>query len=124
MRVMILARSNPETEPSPREPAGSQAIGRYTDELVRAGVLLGADTFEPSSRAVRVRFAGSDRTVVSGPTTASVEPVTAYWLWQVRSLDEAVEWVKRAPMGDGTELEVREVLEPNGPTGTPIASNH
>jgi hypothetical protein len=124
MRVMVLARSTSGTEVAGRDPAGSEAMGRFTEELVQAGVLLGADALQPSSKGARVRFEGGRRTVIDGPFTAAGEPVAGYWIWQVRSLDEAIEWARRAPLGEGSELEVREVLEPDDRPGPPVTTNH
>lgn len=111
MRVIVLAKSTPETENADRDPAGWEAMGRFTEELVEAGVLLAADGLEPSSKGVRVRFDGGTRTVIDGPFTEAKELVAGFWIWQVRSLDEAIEWLKRAPFGDGSELEIRPIFE-------------
>jgi hypothetical protein len=109
MRVMVLAKSTPETENIEHGDHGFEAMARFTEELVRAGVLLGADALQPSSRGARVRFEGPRRTVIDGPFTEAKELVAGYWLWQVRSLDEAIEWLKRAPFEDGAELEIRPI---------------
>ena len=113
MRVMLLAKSSPESEivePS-ADPAGFEAMARYSDELVAAGVLLAADRLHPSSKGARVRFDGSSRTVTDGPFSEAKELVAGYWIWQVRSLDEAIEWLKRAPFDGGVEIEIRQVYE-------------
>ena len=112
MRVMVLAKSSPEDESRPggHDPEGMEAIGRFTEELVAAGVLLGADRLHPTSKAAKVRFDGGSRTVIDGPFTEAKEFIAGYWLWQVRSLDEAIEWLKRAPFTGG-EFEVRQVYE-------------
>ena len=122
MRVMVLAKSTPATENSAHDLVGLEAMGQFTDELVRAGILLGADALQPSSRGARVRFEGSRRTVFEGPFTEARELVAGYWLWQVRSLDEAIEWIKRAPFAEGSELEIREVLEPHDLAGVPATT--
>ncbi|MGH3567300.1 MAG: YciI family protein [Pseudonocardia sp.] len=87
------------------------AMGRYNEELVKAGVMLAGDGLHPSSKGVRVRFSGEQRTVIDGPFTEAKELIAGYWLWQVRSLDEAIEWVKRAPFDGGSEIEIRQVFE-------------
>jgi hypothetical protein len=89
------------------------AMSRYNDELIRAGVMLAGDGLTPSSRGKRVRFDGSSRTVIDGPFTESKELVAGYWIWQVRDIDEAVEWIKRAPFDGGTVIELRPVAEPD-----------
>ncbi len=114
MRVMILAKSTPESENATPRMEGFEAMARFTEELVAAGVLLASDRLEPSSNGARVRFDGSSRSVVDGPFTEAKELVAGYWLWQVRSLDEAIEWLKRAPF-DGGEFEVRPVFEAEMP---------
>ena len=117
MRVMVLAKSSPEAEsmqPSAEEMGdhgdGMAAIGRFTEDLVAAGVLLGSGRLQPSAKGARVRFEGSARTVIDGPFTEAKELIGGYWIWQVRSLDEAIEWLKRAPF-DGGEFEIRQVYE-------------
>jgi len=114
MRVMILAKSTPESENATPRMEGFEAMARFTEELVAAGVLLASDRLEPSSNGARVRFDGTSRSVVDGPFTEAKELVAGYWLWQVRSLDEAIEWLKRAPF-DGGEFEVRPVFEAEMP---------
>jgi hypothetical protein len=110
MRVMVLAKSTPETENAPASQEGWEAMARYHEELTKAGVLLAGDRLQPSSKGARVRFDGSRRSVVDGPFTEAKELVAGFWLWQVRSLDEAIEWLKRAPF-DGGEFEIREVFD-------------
>lgn len=114
MRVMILVKATPETEagtlPSEAEFA---EMGRFNTELVKAGVLLDGDGLAPSSRGARVRFRGDTRDVVAGPFPDPMSLVAGFWLWQVRSLDEAIEWVRRCPNPTGTvgEIEIRPVYE-------------
>jgi hypothetical protein len=86
-------------------------MGKFNEELVKAGVMLAGDGLHPSSRGKRVRFSGSDRTVIDGPFAETKELLAGYWLWQVKSIDEAVEWLKRAPFDGGTEVEIRPVFE-------------
>jgi hypothetical protein len=86
-------------------------MGNYNEELVKAGVMLAGEGLHPTSKAARVRFSGSERTVIDGPFTESKELLAGYWLWQVRDMDEAIEWIKRAPFDGGTEIELRPVFE-------------
>jgi hypothetical protein len=111
MRVIIFAKSSPETETAPPPQGDWEAMGRFQQELVDAGVLLASDRLQPSSKGARVRFEGTKRTVIDGPFTEAKELVGGFWIWQVRSLDEAIEWLKRAPFGEGQELEVRPIAE-------------
>jgi hypothetical protein len=87
------------------------AMGRYNEELVKAGVMLAGDGLQPSSKGARVRFEGGKRTVVDGPFAEAKELVAGYWIWQCRSKDEAIEWLKRAPFEGGAEIEIRQVFE-------------
>ena len=111
MRVMILAKTTPEGENAPPSQDGWEPMARFSDELVKAGVLLASDRLQPSSNGARIRFEGTKRTVIDGPFTEAKELVAGFWIWQVRSLDEAIEWLKRAPFGDGQELEVRPIFD-------------
>jgi hypothetical protein len=86
-------------------------MGKYNEQLVKAGVMLAGDGLHPTSKAKRVKFSGEKRTVIDGPFTETKELIAGYWLWQVRSMDEAVEWLKRAPFDGGTEIEIRPVFE-------------
>jgi hypothetical protein len=86
-------------------------MGKFNEELVKAGVMLAGEGLHPTSKAKRVRFSGAKRTVIDGPFTETKELVAGYWLWQVKSIDEAVEWLKRAPFHGGTEVEIRPVFE-------------
>jgi hypothetical protein len=87
------------------------AMGNYNEELVKAGILLAGEGLHPSSKGVRVRFSGSERTVIDGPFAETKELLAGYWLWQVKSMDEAIEWLKRAPFDGGAEIEIRPVFE-------------
>ncbi len=112
MRVMVLVKGSPESEagqmPSTEVLA---AMNKYNEELVKAGVMLAGEGLAPSSRGKRVEFNGpTERRVVDGPFTETKELIAGYWLWQVKSMDEAVEWLKRAPFEEGT-LEIRQVFE-------------
>jgi hypothetical protein len=112
MRVMVLvpADENSEKGEMPDETLLTE-MGNFNEELVKAGVMLAGEGLHPSSKAARVRFDGDNRTVIDGPFTESKELIAGYWLWQVRDMDEAIEWIKRAPFGGGTEIELRPVFE-------------
>jgi hypothetical protein len=112
MRFMILVKATAETEAGvlPSHDV-LEAMGKFNDEMIKAGVMLAGDGLHPSSRGARVRFNGSSRQVTDGPFAETKELLAGFWLIQVRSLDEAIEWVKRAPMDGGTELEIRQVFE-------------
>ena len=86
-------------------------MARFNEELVKAGVMLAGDGLQPSSKGARVRFEGNKRTVVDGPFTETKELVAGYWIWQCKSKQEAIEWLKRAPFDGGAEVEVRQVFE-------------
>ena len=112
MRVMVIVKANKESEAGklPDE-KGLTAMSKFNEELVKAGVLLGMDGLRPSSSGRRVRFSGGKKTVVDGPFAETKELIAGYWIWQVRSIEEAVEWLKRAPFEE-TEVEIRPVFEP------------
>ena len=112
MRFMILVKATAETEAGVL-PSHEllEAMGKFNDEMIKAGVMLAGDGLHPSSRGARVRFDGSKRQVIDGPFAQTKELLAGFWLIQVRSLDEAIEWVKRAPMDGGTELEIRRIFE-------------
>jgi hypothetical protein len=86
-------------------------MGKYNEELVKAGVMLAGDGLHPSSKGVRVKFSGQNRTVIDGPFTETKELIAGFWLWQVRSMEEAIEWLKRGPFDGGVEVEIRPVFE-------------
>jgi hypothetical protein len=108
---MVLVKANPESEAGqlPND-AEFREMGAYNEQLAKAGVLLAADGLHPSSRGKRVRFSGGDSTVLDGPFAETKELVAGYWIWQVSSIDEAVEWLRRAPFQTG-EVEIRPVFE-------------
>ena len=89
------------------------AMGKYNEELVKAGIMLAGEGLHPSSKGARVRFSGTKRTVIDGPFAETKELIAGFWIWQVRSLDEAIEWVKRCPnpMNGESEIEIRQVFE-------------
>jgi hypothetical protein len=115
MRVMVLVKATPESEAGemPSERLLSEMLA-FNEELVKAGVMLAGDGLKPSSEGIRVEFSGSDRKVVNGPFAETKELLAGYWLLQVKSMDEAIEWVKRIPNPDpGTDgvIEIRPVFE-------------
>jgi hypothetical protein len=112
MRVMVLVKASKQSEAGqmPSEQL-LREMGNFNEELVKAGIMLAGDGLHPSSKGKRVRFSGTKRTVVDGPFAETKELVAGYWLWQVKSIDEAVEWLKRAPFEDGDEVEIRPVFE-------------
>ncbi|MBI5547434.1 MAG: YciI family protein [Deltaproteobacteria bacterium] len=126
MRVMVLVKATRNSEAGilpgdPRAPAGFdkllEQMGQFNEELVKAGVMLAADGLHPSSRGKRVRFTGTGgkKTVVDGPFAETGELVAGYWVWQVKSMEEAVEWVRRCPdpmPGEESEIEIRPIYEP------------
>lgn len=114
MRVMVFVPASKESEAG--QMPSQELIGqmmKYNEELVKAGVMLAGDGLAPTSKAKRVRFSGSQRTIVDGPFAESKELVAGYWIWQVRSMDEAVEWLKRAPFDGGVEVTIRPIFDPN-----------
>ncbi|HEX9401945.1 MAG TPA: YciI family protein [Anaeromyxobacter sp.] len=114
MRVMVLVKANKDTEAGvPPDEKILTEMGKFNEELVKAGVMLAGEGLHPSSKGARVRFSGRKRTVVDGPFTEAKELIAGFWLWQVRSLDEAIEWVKRCPnpTGEDSEVEIRQVWE-------------
>jgi len=112
MRVMVVVKANEESEAGamPSEQILAE-MGTYNEELAKSGVMLAGDGLHPSSRGKRVRFSGDQKTVSDGPFAETKELIAGYWIWQVRSMDEAVEWLKRAPFDGGTEVEIRPVFE-------------
>lgn len=112
MRFMVLVKADERTEAGELPSTELlEAMGKYNEELVKAGVMLAGEGLHPSSKGVRVRFDEGKQTVIDGPFTESKELVAGYWLWQTRSLEEAIEWLKRAPFDGGAELEIRQVFE-------------
>ena len=112
MRVMVIVKASKESEAGqmPSEKLLTD-MGKYNEELVKAGVMLAGDGLHPSSRGKRVRFSGTQRTVVDGPFAETKELIAGYWLWKVKSMEDAVQWLKRAPFDGGTELEIRPLFE-------------
>ncbi len=112
MRVMVIVKASEESEAGimPSTELLTQ-MGQYNEELVKAGIMLAGDGLAASSQGKRVRFEGKQRTVIDGPFAETKELIAGFWIWQVRSMDEAVEWLKRAPFDGGTEVEIRKVFE-------------
>ena len=114
MRVMVIVKATKDSEAGimPTKEL-FQAMGKYNEELVKAGIMLAGDGLTPSSKGKRVRFSGSKRTVIDGPFAETKELIAGYWIWQVRSMEEAVEWVKRCPnpMPGDSDLEIRPFFE-------------
>jgi hypothetical protein len=113
MRFMVIVKANQDTEAGvmPSEQVLA-AMGKYNEELVKAGVMLAGEGLHPSSKGVRVGFgANGKRSVVDGPFAETKELIAGFWLWQVRSREEAIEWIKRAPFEEGDVIEIRQVFE-------------
>jgi hypothetical protein len=113
MKFMILVKASKESEAGvlPSRELLTE-MGKFNEELVKAGVMLAADGLHASSKGKRVRFSGGTTTVIDGPFAETKELIAGYWLWQVKSLDEAVEWLKRSPFDGGAEVEIRQIFEP------------
>lgn len=114
MRVMVIVKATKDSEAGvmPSKELLT-AMGNYNEELVKAGIMLAGEGLQPSSKGKRVRFSGSKRTVIDGPFAETKELIAGYWIWQVRSMDEALEWLKRCPnpMPGESEIEIRPVFE-------------
>ena len=114
MRFMVIVKASKDSEAGvmPNQKLLAE-MGKFNEELVKAGIMLAAEGLQPTSKGARVRFSGSKRTVIDGPFTESKELIAGFWLWEVKSLDEAIEWVKRCPNphpGE-SEIEIRQVFE-------------
>ena len=114
MRVMVMVKATEDSEAGvmPSEELLTE-MGKFNEELTKAGVMLAGDGLHPSSKGARVRFSGTDRKVVDGPFAETKELVAGYWLWEVKSMDEAIEWAKRCPnpMQEDSDLEIRPLFE-------------
>jgi hypothetical protein len=114
MRVMVLLKANKDTEagvmPSQKL---LEDMGKYNEELVKAGIMLAGEGLHPTSKGKRVKFSGAKRSVVDGPFAETKEVIAGFWMWKVKSMDEAVEWIKRCPnpTGEEAEIEIRQVFE-------------
>ena len=112
MRVMVVVKASQESEAGQRpDEKLLTAMGKFNEELVKAGIMLAGEGLHPSSKGKRVKFSGRQRTVTDGPFAETKELIAGFWLWQVKSMDEAIAWLKRAPFDGGTEVELRPVFE-------------
>ncbi len=112
MRVMVMVKASKESEAGVMPDAKMLTeMGKFNEQLLKAGVLLAMEGLQASSKGRRVRFEGSKRTIIDGPFAEAKELVAGFWLWQVRSMEEAVEWLKKAPFDGGAEVEIRQVFE-------------
>lgn len=112
MRFMVIVKANKDSEAGVLPDVKMLApMGKFNDELAKAGVMLAAEGLQASSKGARVKFSGKQRIVRDGPFAETKELIAGFWLWQVRSKEEAIEWLKRAPFEDGYEVEIRQVFE-------------
>ena len=115
MRFMVIVKATPESEKEGAlpDPQLMAEMSKFNEELIKAGIVLAMDGLQPSSKGARVKFSGTSRTVTDGPFTETKELIAGFWIWQVKSLDEAIEWVKRCPNphADDCEIEIRQVFE-------------
>jgi hypothetical protein len=122
MRFMVIVKASKESEAGvlPSRELLTE-MGKFNEELVKAGVMLAGEGLHSSSKGKRVKFSGKNRTVIDGPFAETKELIAGFWLWQCKSMEEAIEWLKRAPFDGGTEIEIRRVFEPEdfGPALTP-----
>ena len=113
MRFMVIIKATEDTENgAPPDPQLMADMNKFNDQLLEAGVLVGYDGLHPSSKGARVHFSGKNYTVTDGPFTESKEVIVGFWFWQVNSLEEAIEWVKRCPNVGESDIEIRQVFEP------------
>lgn len=112
MRVIVFVKANQDSEAGvlPDQKL-FEAMGKYNEELVKAGVMLAGEGLAPSSRGKRVRFSGKDRKLIDGPFAETKELVAGFWIWKVKSMEDAVQWLKRAPFDGGAEIEIRPIME-------------
>jgi len=112
MRFMVIVKADKDTEAGvmPTQELLAE-MGRYNEELAKAGIMLAGEGLHPTSKGVRIRFDGKKRTVIDGPFAETKELIAGFWLWQCKSREEAIEWLKRAPFDGGTEIELRQVFE-------------
>ena len=111
MRVMVIVKANEQTEAGIIDPKAFEQMGTYNEELVKAGIMLEGEGLQPTAKGKRVKFSGTNRIVTDGPFAETRELIAGFWIWKVKSIEEAVEWLKRAPFGDGVELEIRPLYE-------------
>ena len=112
MRVMVIVKASKESEAgvTPDTKLLTE-MGKYNEQLANAGIMLAGEGLHPTVKGKRIRFSGTDRTVIDGPFAETKELIAGYWLWKVKSMDEAVEWLKKAPFDGGTEIELRPIFE-------------
>ena len=112
MRVMVIVKASKESEAGemPKEQL-LRDMGNFNEQLVKAGIMLAGDGLHPSSKGKRVKFSGANRTVIDGPFAETKELIAGYWIWKVKSMDEAINWLKRAPFDGGAEVEIRQIFE-------------
>jgi hypothetical protein len=112
MRVIVFVKANKESEAGVMPDTKIfEAMGKYNEELVKAGVMLAGEGLAPSSKGKRIKFDGQERRVIDGPFAETKELVAGFWIWKVKSMDDAVKWLKRAPFGGGVEIELRPIME-------------
>jgi hypothetical protein len=112
MRFIVLVPANKESEAGVLPSMEMlDEMNKFNEELVKAGVMLAGEGLQPSSKGARVKFDGGKKTVIDGPFTESKELVAGFWIWQCKNLDEAIEWLKRAPFGGGVQVEIRQIFE-------------
>ena len=112
MRFMVFVKANKDSEAGMMpEEAMFTEMGKYNEELVKAGIMLAGEGLQPSSKGVRVKFSGEKRTVTEGPFPETNQLIAGFWIWQAKSKEEAIEWLKRAPFDGGTEIELRPIME-------------
>ncbi|TAM82814.1 MAG: YciI family protein [Acidobacteria bacterium] len=112
MRAIVFVKANKDSEAGVLpDKKIFEAMGKYNEELVKAGVMLAGEGLAPSSKGKRVRFAGKDRTVIDGPFAETKELIAGFWIWKVKSMEDAIQWLKRAPFDGGTEIEIRPIME-------------
>jgi hypothetical protein len=115
MRVMVIIKADKDSEagilPTKETKEAFAAMGKFNEQLVKAGMMLAGEGLQPTSKGKRIKFSGKQRAVIDGPFTETKELIAGFWLWQVKSMEEAVEWIKRAPFDGGAEVEIRSVYE-------------
>ena len=111
MRVMVIVKATEQSEAGVIDRVAFEKMGTYNEELVKAGIMLEGEGLQSSAKGKRVKFSGTNRIVTDGPFAETRELIAGFWIWKVKSIEEAVEWLKRAPFGDGVELEIRPLYE-------------
>ena len=111
MRVMVIVKATEQSEAGVIDKTAFEKMGTYNEELVKAGIMLEGEGLQPSAKGKRVKFESTNRIVTDGPFAETRELIAGFWIWRVKSIEEAVEWLKRAPFGEGVELEIRPLYE-------------